>query len=90
MHPDKLTFGTSIAASALAAAAQATPGVEWVEVVTLRRLLEPHDKGKDKSKQVPKSGVLRIGPLEVAQLDDSPASPGAGRLSFEFNPEVKP
>lgn len=72
-HPDRLTFGTAVYASQLLAAAQAADGVVSATVMRLRRLyaqppVEMH------------SGVLAIGPLEVARLDADPAHPENGRL----------
>jgi hypothetical protein len=32
----------------------------------------------------PADGVLSVGPLEIVQLDDDPARPHHGRLTFSF------
>ncbi|MGM1062643.1 putative baseplate assembly protein [Saccharothrix sp. Mg75] len=74
-HPDALTFGEPVRVSALVAAAAAVPGVVSARVSVLRRLF-----GRDAG--VPDSGVLRLGPLEVAQLDDDPDRPENGRLTI--------
>ena len=72
-HPDKLTFGEGIYASALVAAAQAVPGVQSVEVTRLERYFEgPNDEVQN--------GVLALGPLEIARLDNDPSFPENGRL----------
>jgi hypothetical protein len=72
-HPDNLTFGEGIYASALVAAAQAVPGVQSVEVTRLERYFEgPNDEVQD--------GVLALGPLEIARLDNDPSVPENGRL----------
>ena len=72
-HPDNLTFGGGIALSRLLAAAQGVAGVESVTVTRLERLHEgPHGEIA--------AGLLPIGPLEVARLDNDLRFPGNGRL----------
>ncbi|SFH98614.1 putative baseplate assembly protein [Bradyrhizobium sp. cf659] len=72
-HPDNLSFGDSIHASRLMAAAQAVGGVESVIVTRLqRRFQAPDEKLYD--------GVLPIGPLEIARLGGNSASPENGRF----------
>ncbi|HEX8067393.1 MAG TPA: putative baseplate assembly protein [Thermoleophilaceae bacterium] len=75
--PDEQTFGEGVAASAIVAAVQAVPGVEWVEVRHLRRMFETDDSALA-------TGVLRLGPLEVARLDGDPSFPERGRLELEL------
>lgn len=74
-HPDKLTFGEGVYLSQLVAAAQALAGVESVRVTRLQR----YGEGPNGEKE---SGVLPLGPLEVAQLDNDPNFPEHGRLSL--------
>jgi len=70
-HPDNLTFGEGIYASKLVALAQAVTGVESVTVTRLQRLFEgPNDEIEQ--------GVLPLGPLEVARLDNDPGFPENG------------
>jgi len=75
-HPDNLTFGEGIYLSKLVAAAQAVPGVESVKVNTLQRLYEPPNGEIE-------NGVLPLGPLEVARLDNDPSFPENGRLVLD-------
>ncbi|MCA2218022.1 putative baseplate assembly protein [Jidongwangia harbinensis] len=75
--PDRLTFGTDVTLSGIVAAAAAVPGVDSVEVTVLQRLHEG-DAGQRLA------GVLPIGPLEIARLDDDPARPGNGRLALDL------
>jgi hypothetical protein len=75
-HPDNLTFGTSVYLSQLVAAAQAVRGVESVTVTKLQRLFERPNGELE-------SGVLPIGPLEVARLDNDPGFPERGTLRLE-------
>jgi predicted phage baseplate assembly protein len=72
-HPDNLTFGEGIYLSKLVAAAQAVTGVESVMVNKLERLFEGPNGEIG-------SGVLPLGPLEIARLDNDPSFPENGRL----------
>ena len=74
-HPDNLTFGDSIFASRLIAAAQAVDGVKSVEITRLERLYQ----GPNHEVQ---NGVLPIGPLEIARLDNDPNFPENGKLNL--------
>lgn len=93
-HPDALTFGEPVRLSRLVAVAAAVPGVLSVEVVRLRRLWHEGlegPKAPDDGTSYETSGgaaldegVLRIGPLEVAQCDNDPDRPENGRLVIEL------
>jgi hypothetical protein len=72
-HPDNLTFGESVYASRLIAAAQNVDGVESVVVTRLQRRFEAPNRELD-------NGVLPIGPLEVARLGSNRANPENGRF----------
>ncbi|MCZ2523699.1 putative baseplate assembly protein [Streptomyces sp. HB2AG] len=74
-HPDALTFGEPVRASRLVAAAAAVPGVADARVTRLRRLFRGDDGELD-------AGLLRTGPLEVAQCDNDPDRPENGRLKL--------
>ena len=74
-HPDRLRFGGSIYLSQIVATAQAVEGVENVVVTTLQRRFEPANGELA-------SGVLSIGELEVAQLDNDPNFPEHGRFTL--------
>ena len=76
-HPDNLTFGEGVFLSKLVATAAGLPGVENVKVQTLERLFEG-DNGEIAN------GVLSLGPLEVAQLDNDPNLPENGRLTLDM------
>lgn len=75
-HVDHLTFGDDIYLSTLIAAAQAVPGVESVKVTKLQRLYEPANSEIA-------NGVLPLGPLEIARLDNDPSFPENGRLRLD-------
>ena len=72
-HPDKLTFGQSIYLSRLVATAMAVPGVESAVVTVLNRYGEP-------TRDEIENGVLSLGRLEIAQVDNDPSFPEHGRL----------
>ena len=72
-HPDNLSFGDNIYVSKLIAAAQCVAGVESVAVTRLERRFAGPDREIE-------NGVLPIGPLEVARLDNDPVFPENGRL----------
>ncbi|HET6861504.1 MAG TPA: putative baseplate assembly protein [Pyrinomonadaceae bacterium] len=74
-HPDNLTFGEGIYLSKLIAAAQAVTGVESVRVTALERL-------GDGPRAELEEGILKLGPLEVAQLDNDPNFPERGILKL--------
>jgi predicted phage baseplate assembly protein len=76
-HPDRLSFGEGVFLSRLVAAAQAVAGVESVAVTRLQRLFEPADDEIA-------SGVLPLGPLEIARLDNDPAVPDNGQLRLDM------
>ncbi|WP_419993643.1 putative baseplate assembly protein [Streptomyces boninensis] len=76
-HPDALSFGEPVRLSRLVAAAAAVQGVESVRVSRLRRLFHD-DEGELEA------GVLRLGPLEIAQLDNDPDWPENGRLQINL------
>jgi hypothetical protein len=76
-HPDNLTFGQGIYLSRLIAAAQAVEGIESVWVTALRRLFEAPNHEIE-------NGILPLGALEVAQLDNDLRSPEKGRLKLDM------
>lgn len=76
-HPDRFTFGAPVYLSAVLAAAHGVAGVESVEVVSFRRQHEPWSSGID-------SGVLPMGRLEIARLDDDPDYPERGVLALSY------
>lgn len=79
-HPDALTPGQGIAISAVVAAAAAVPGVARVRVATLRR----HSSIPPTGSEVPVNDVLRMGPTEIAQLDNDPDRKERGVLTITW------
>ena len=72
-HPDRFTFGSPVYLSAIVAAAQAVEGVESVTPVTFQRQRDSATSALD-------TGVLEMGRLEIARLDDDPSFPEHGVL----------
>ncbi len=77
-HPDNFTFNQPVYLSPIIAAAQETPGVRLVEAQIFERFGDPQTSALD-------TGVLPIGRLEIARLDNDPSFPERGvlRLNME-------
>ncbi len=80
-HPDNLTFGEDVHLSRLVAAALAVPGVESVHLgrVHGRTLGKLQRRFEAEAGEV-EAGVLPLGPLEVARLDNDRNFPEHGQL----------
>jgi hypothetical protein len=76
-HPDNLTFGQGVYLSQLVATARAVAGVEHVEVTKLERLGEGPDGEIEK-------GILPLGPLEIARLENDANFPEHGILTLNM------
>jgi predicted phage baseplate assembly protein len=76
-HPDNLTFGEDVRVSKLVAAAMSVAGVDTVQVTELRRFGEPDAGAAD-------AGVLPLGSMEIAQLDNDPGFPEHGVLTLQM------
>src|SRR5262249_15744065 len=74
-HPDNITFGASIYLSAIIARAMQVPGVSSVTPLRFQRLGRTAQSELD-------DGVLNVGTLEIARLDNDPNAPEHGRLEF--------
>jgi hypothetical protein len=73
-HPDNFTFGQPVYLSRIVAAAQAIEGVESVRVDRFQRLVDPSPATRE-------TGVIPIGRLEIAQLDNNPNFPDRGQIA---------
>ncbi len=76
-HPDNLTFGEAVYVSRIVAEVMSVDGVAEVKVVRLDRLALRKHHNPDLAK-----GLLRLGPNEIARLDNDPAVPENGILTF--------
>jgi hypothetical protein len=74
-HPDRFTFGTPVYLSPIVAAAKDVEGVQSVTPLRFRRQRDPSTCALD-------AGVLTIGRLEIARLDDDPNFPEHGVLGL--------
>jgi Baseplate J-like protein len=77
-HPDNFSFGQPVYLSRLFAAAQATPGVDSVEITKFQR------QGIN-SNEALVNGQLNLGRLEIARLDNNPdfSERGVFRLTMK-------
>jgi len=86
-HPDNLSFGDNIYLSKLVAAAQAVEGVESVTVTRLRRFSVNSADAFPGSSEIDEAlitGLIKLGPFEVAQLDNDPSFPENGRFTLDM------
>ncbi|SFN69742.1 putative baseplate assembly protein [Nitrosospira briensis] len=74
-HPDNLSFGGGVHLSQLIAIAKSVEGVETVRVMELQRL-------GITGRNALETGVLALGPMEIAQLDNDLSFPENGRLEL--------
>jgi hypothetical protein len=81
-NPDNLTFGQGVFMSRIIAAAQGIAGVMEVQVTRLARYVVGTPAPGTKPDHVPTSGILALGPFEIAQLDNNPNAPANGRLTL--------
>ena len=74
-HPDNFTFGQSVYLSPLYALVQKTDGVDSVTITAFGRQASQSDAALE-------NGVLTLGRLEIARLDNDPNFPERGSLSI--------
>jgi hypothetical protein len=74
-HPDNLSFGDGIYLSQLIASAKSVEGVETIRVTKLQRFGIPANDALE-------TGVLPLGAMEIAQLDNDPSFPENGSLEL--------
>jgi hypothetical protein len=74
-HPDEWTFGEPVYLNPLIATAMQVPGVQYVEVLRFQRW------GQDPNNEID-DGLVEMGRLEIALLDNDPNAPENGRLTL--------
>jgi predicted phage baseplate assembly protein len=81
-HPDNFTFGQPVYLSQVIATAMDVPGVQWVDVDDtppkpnrFRRWGQPAHGEID-------AGLIEMGRLEIARLDNDPSLPENGKIDF--------
>ena len=72
-HPDNWTFGQSVYLSRLYETAQSVTGVDFVDITKFQRQGQPSEDAIEK-------GILTLGRLEIARLDNDPNFPERGVL----------
>jgi len=78
-HPDNFTFGQPVYLSRVISAAMEVPGVKWVDLSgTANRFRR---WGKLSAGEV-EEGLIRMGRLEIAMLDNNPSAPENGKIEF--------
>jgi hypothetical protein len=83
-HPRNWTFGQPVLLSQIVALAMAVPGVNWVNFTDsdlVHRAPRLQRWGSPPQKEL-EQGVIPIGPLEIARLDNDAARPENGRLEL--------
>ena len=81
-HPDNFTFGQPLYLSSVIAAAMTVPGVEWVDTRDPRTRFQR--LGAVANGELERQ-MIRVGPLEIVRLDNSPSLPENGRLGFDLD-----
>src|SRR5262249_1065726 len=76
-HPDRLAFGEPRRLSTIVPLPQPVARVASVEVREFQRLFSPPNHEIE-------NGVLPLGPLEIAQLNNDPSFPENGVLTIEI------
>lgn len=74
-HPDNLTFGEPVYLSEIIATAMEVVGVVSVDTERFQRLGQPAQGEIE-------NGVIPIGRLEIARLDNDPSAPQNGQIEF--------
>ena len=74
-HADAFTFGTMVSLSAIVARAMRVPGVDFISPRRFQRW------GRTASGELD-AGLIRMGRLEIARLDNDANAPENGRIEF--------
>lgn len=81
-HPDRFTFGEPVLLSRLYAVVEAVSGVDSVVVTQFSRLRERDQNTATRDNLA--RGLLSIGEMEIAQLDNDASFPENGRLTLQL------
>ncbi len=76
-HPQSFGLGQPVYLSRIVAQAAQIPGVAFVQATRFQRWGRPAQNELE-------VGRIRIGPLEIARLDNDPAAPQGGRIEFNL------
>ncbi len=83
-HPDNFTFGQSVYLSRIIATAMKVPGVRWVELDPAGDPPGRFQRWGEAPRGEINAGLIRIGRLEIARLDNDRNAPENGRLVFNM------
>jgi hypothetical protein len=81
-HPDHFTFGQPVYLSRLIALAMGVPGVQWVDAEDAPGKPNRFRRWGQSAQGEFTAGVIRLGRLEIARLDNDPSLPENGKLDF--------
>jgi len=81
-HPDNFTFGQPVYLSRVVARAMDVPGVQWVDTSEGPDSANRFQRWGQDSHGERDAGVIEMGRLEVARLDNDPDAPEEGRIEF--------
>lgn len=81
-NPNNLTFGQGIYVSPIVAAARSIAGVVDVEVTRLAPYVPGTPAPTTRPDRIPSNGILALGPMQIARLDNNPNNPLDGRLTL--------
>lgn len=77
-HPDNFTFGQPVYASTIYEAALGIEGIEYLDIVSLKR------RDSNETIDLKKDGLMKLGDLEVARLDNDPSLPERGIIKLDI------
>jgi len=81
-HPDRFTFATPVYLSEVIARAMQVPGVDFVQPKRFQRW------GRTTAGELG-NGVIRMGTLEIARLDNDANAPEQGRIELSVHPSAE-
>lgn len=81
-HPDNFTFGQPVYLSQLIALAMGVPGVQWVDAEDAPGKPNRFRRWGQSTQDEFATGMVQLGRLEIARLDNDPSLPENGKLDF--------
>jgi hypothetical protein len=81
-HPDNFTFGQPVYLSEIVATAMQIPGVMWVDTEVNTAKPNRFQRWGVLAGDEFENGMIEIGRLEIARLDNDPSAPENGKIEF--------